>query len=131
MTRYLKIFQNSAPTFRCRPDLVHGMPVARETRRFAWVTPNWRFQLHPPLFMSAIPSLRNLGGRLDATQPSQPARCLQSGLTDREPRRSHERIWREYQGQPLRSVSHGEENQSAQVRAGARTANWRTHGTEK
>lgn len=27
------------------------MPVARDTRRLAFVTPNWRFQLHPPLFM--------------------------------------------------------------------------------
>ena len=48
---YLNNFQNTAPTLRCRPDLVHGMPVARDTRRFAFVTPNWRFQLQPPLFI--------------------------------------------------------------------------------
>lgn len=53
--RYLNIFQNKAPTLRCRPDLVHGMPVARDTRRFALVMPNWRFQLHPPLFISDTP----------------------------------------------------------------------------
>ena len=53
---YLNSFQNSAPTLRCRPDLVHGIPVARDTRRFALVTPNWRLQLHPPLFIGATPS---------------------------------------------------------------------------
>lgn len=32
------------------------MPVARDTRRFAAVMPNWRFQLQPPRFMSALRS---------------------------------------------------------------------------
>ena len=51
-TSYLNNFQIAAPTLRCRPDLVQGMPVARDTRRLAFVTPNWRFQLQPPLFMT-------------------------------------------------------------------------------
>ena len=50
---YLKSFQNIAPTLRCRPDLVQGMPVARETRRLAPVIPTNRFQLKPPLFITA------------------------------------------------------------------------------
>jgi hypothetical protein len=49
--RYLNNFQNIEPTLRWRPDFVDGMPVAGETRRLALVTPNCRFQLHPPLFM--------------------------------------------------------------------------------
>jgi hypothetical protein len=49
----LKIFQNMAPTLRCRPDRVHGIPVARDTLRFAFVIPVARFQLKPPLFMLA------------------------------------------------------------------------------
>jgi len=44
----LKIFQNIAPTLRCRPDFVQGMPVARETRRFAVVMPSSRFHENPP-----------------------------------------------------------------------------------
>ena len=51
--RYLNNFQNTAPTLRWRPDLVHGIPVARATRRFAFVMPSWRFQLHPPRFIAA------------------------------------------------------------------------------
>src|SRR5207253_1049010 len=51
--RYLKNLQNIDPTLRCRPDLVHGMPVARETRRLAFVIPSARFQLKPPLFIAA------------------------------------------------------------------------------
>jgi hypothetical protein len=50
--RYLKSFQNIDPTLRCRPDFVHGMPVARETRRFAFVIPVTRFQLKPPLVIA-------------------------------------------------------------------------------
>lgn len=38
--RYLNSFQNIAPSLRCRPDFVHGIPVARETLRLAFVTPN-------------------------------------------------------------------------------------------
>ena len=41
------------PTLRCRPDFVHGMPVARETLRFAFVIPTARFQLKPPLFIAS------------------------------------------------------------------------------
>ncbi|MDT7713634.1 MAG: hypothetical protein QOG46_2487 [Pseudonocardiales bacterium] len=48
---YLKIFQNIEPTLRCRPDFVHGMPVARDTLRLPFVIPIARFQLKPPLFM--------------------------------------------------------------------------------
>jgi hypothetical protein len=44
----LKIFQNIAPTLRCRPDFVQGMPVARETFRFAAVMPSNRFHENPP-----------------------------------------------------------------------------------
>ncbi len=50
--RYLNNFQKMAPTLRCRPDLVHGIPVARDTRRFAAVIPRKRFQLKPPRFMA-------------------------------------------------------------------------------
>jgi hypothetical protein len=49
----LKSFQNIEPALRCRPDLVHGMPVARETLRFAFVIPTARFQLKPPLFIAS------------------------------------------------------------------------------
>ena len=52
--KLLKDFQNMAPTFRCRPDLVHGIPVARETLRFAFVIPSSRFQLNPPLFIAHL-----------------------------------------------------------------------------
>ena len=45
---YLNSFQNIAPTLRCRPDFVHGMPVARETLRFAAVMPSSRFHENPP-----------------------------------------------------------------------------------
>ena len=38
--RYLNSFQNAAPTLRWRPDFVHGMPVARDTRRLAFVMPS-------------------------------------------------------------------------------------------
>lgn len=73
--RYLNIFQNKAPTLRCRPDLVHGMPVARDTRRFALVMPNWRFQLHPPLFISDTPfRMDRRAGRNGAHQRSPRAR---------------------------------------------------------
>lgn len=51
--RYLKSFQNMDPTLRCRPDFVHGMPVERETLRFAFVIPTARFQLKPPLFIAS------------------------------------------------------------------------------
>lgn len=54
--RYLKIFQKAEPTFRCRPDFVHGIPVARDTLRFAFVIPRARFQLNPPLFIAHAPS---------------------------------------------------------------------------
>jgi len=54
----LNNLQNIEPTLRWRPDLVHGMPVARDTRRFAFVTPNWRFQLHPPRFTASIIACR-------------------------------------------------------------------------
>ena len=37
---YLNSFQKTAPTLRWRPDFVHGMPVARDTRRFAFVMPS-------------------------------------------------------------------------------------------
>lgn len=50
---YLKSFQTIEPTFRCLPDFVHGMPVARETLRLAFVTPMARFQLNPPLFKAS------------------------------------------------------------------------------
>jgi hypothetical protein len=36
---YLKSIQNIDPTLRCRPDFIHGMPVARDTRRFGFVNP--------------------------------------------------------------------------------------------
>lgn len=54
---YLKSFQNIAPTLRCRPDFVHGIPVARETLRFAFVIPSARFQLKPPLFIVVPPEV--------------------------------------------------------------------------
>ncbi len=38
------------PIFCCRPDLVKGMPVLRETRDFAALNPLSRFQEKPPLF---------------------------------------------------------------------------------
>jgi hypothetical protein len=47
----LKSFQNMAPTFRWRPDFDHGIPVARDTLRFAFVIPTARFQLKPPVFI--------------------------------------------------------------------------------
>ena len=47
-----------APTLRCRPDFVHGMPVARETRRFATVMPSSRFQENPPWFVIRTANLR-------------------------------------------------------------------------
>ena len=47
-------FQNIEPTFRCRPDFVHGMPVARETLRLAFVIPTARLQLKPPLFIFSL-----------------------------------------------------------------------------
>lgn len=47
----MKILQKIEPTLRCRPDLVHGIPVARETRRLAAEMPKRRFQLKPPLFI--------------------------------------------------------------------------------
>lgn len=50
----MKIFQNIDPSLRCRPDFVHGTPVARETLRLAFVTPRNRFQLNPPRFTVAI-----------------------------------------------------------------------------
>jgi hypothetical protein len=50
----LNNFQKTAPTLRWRPDFVHGMPVARDTRRLAFVMPSWRFQLHPPRFINPI-----------------------------------------------------------------------------
>lgn len=55
---YLKIFQNMPPSLRCRPDLVHGIPVARDNLRLAFVTPRNRFQLKPPLFTARL-CLRN------------------------------------------------------------------------
>lgn len=58
---YLKSFQNIEPTFRCRPDFVHGMPIARETLRFAFVIPTALFQLKPPLFI-ATPLLWHVSG---------------------------------------------------------------------
>lgn len=50
---YLNSFQKTQPTLRCLPDLVHGIPVARETLRLAVVIPIARFQLKPPLFIAS------------------------------------------------------------------------------
>ena len=52
ITCYLKIFQKIAPTLRCRPDFVHGTPVARDTLRFAAVMPSSRFHENPPRFVT-------------------------------------------------------------------------------
>ena len=51
---YLNSFQNIAPTLRWRPDFDHGIPVARDTLRFAFVIPTARFQLKPPLFIDKL-----------------------------------------------------------------------------
>src|SRR4051794_1886311 len=51
---HLKSFQKMAPTLRCRPGLVQGIPVARETRRLALVMPTARLQLKPPLFIGIL-----------------------------------------------------------------------------
>jgi len=64
----LKSFQNIAPTLRWRPDLLQGMPVERETRRLAFVMPNCRFQLHPPLF--TVTPFRRRRDRSGAYPPS-------------------------------------------------------------
>jgi hypothetical protein len=40
--------QHSPPTFRCLPERVHGMPVARPIRDFAAEMPRSRFQENPP-----------------------------------------------------------------------------------
>jgi hypothetical protein len=41
----------AAPNFRCRPDLVNGMPICRLILAFAWEIPRNLFQEKPPLFM--------------------------------------------------------------------------------
>jgi hypothetical protein len=73
--RYLKSFQNMDPTLRCRPDSVHGMPVARETLRFAFVIPTARFQLKPPLFIASPLQCRHGG-------PSEPYREVGARLAE-------------------------------------------------
>jgi hypothetical protein len=83
----LNNFQNSAPTLRCRPDLVHGMPVARDTRRFAFVTPNWRFQLQPPLFIAVhLPE-----GCTHVTDINQPSHSLKENRADKQAKREDKR----------------------------------------
>lgn len=51
MPIYLKSFQNNAPTFRCLPDFVKGIPILREIFCFARVIPKALFQLNPPKFI--------------------------------------------------------------------------------
>lgn len=43
----------AAPIFRCRPDLVNGMPICRLSLALAWEIPRNLFQETPPLFMIA------------------------------------------------------------------------------
>lgn len=40
--------QQSPPTFRCLPDLLHGIPVARLIRDFAAEMPVSLFHENPP-----------------------------------------------------------------------------------
>ena len=53
---YFRLYggQNKLPILRCRPERVHGIPVARDTRRFTAVMPRNRFQLNPPRFGTSV-----------------------------------------------------------------------------
>jgi hypothetical protein len=53
-----------APNFRCRPDLVKGMPILRESRALAADMPKNLFQEKPPLFM--------VGSNLGGEEPAPP-----------------------------------------------------------
>jgi hypothetical protein len=50
----------SAPILRCRPDLVKGMPILRESRAFAAEMPKARFQENPPLFIGLFPQILDM-----------------------------------------------------------------------
>lgn len=43
----------AAPTFRCRPDLVSGIPIFLDNLDFAAEIPSSRFHENPPLFILA------------------------------------------------------------------------------
>jgi len=49
--------QQSPPIFRCLPERVHGMPVARLIRDLAAEIPASRFHEKPPRFGTCFPSL--------------------------------------------------------------------------